>query len=424
MRICILSQQARAAWSGVGTYCRVLAHELAELGHQVTVLAPGGGAIPGVQVLDLGPPLRGRSHAVWLAASARYARAMDRSKDFDVVHFADAREGLFCRQGDGLRVGTVHDYYFAFGWREGLAIRQYYADWPSRYLYQRAVHVLERAALRRHDLLLFNSEAVKDRVSAAYGLSPARLHVAYLAVRPRAELPEQQGGRRPVLLFVGGNFQRKGVGVILRALALLTRERHDIELRVVGEDHSARQMARLAAELGVDRNVSFVGWLPWGGVMREMRDAAVFVMPSWEEGFGLVFLEAMQAGLPVVGGAVGGTPELIADGADGFLVPPGDHGVLADRIARLLDDKGLRRSFAERGLATVRRFTPRALAWSTLTAYRKAMGQDPLMRGRLPAAHPVGHECPSFQGRSAHDPADRSEFSRGDRPRCDENERP
>jgi glycosyltransferase involved in cell wall biosynthesis len=372
VRICLLSSQARAAWSGVGTYCRVLANELAQLGQEVSVMAPGGGVIPGVRVVNLGPPLRGSSHAVWLAASVRYARALRGSSAFDVIHFADGREGLFCRGGGALRVGTVHDYYFAHGWREGLSIRRYYADWPSRYLYQRGVNVLERAALRKLDLVLFNSEAVKTKVSAAYGLGSAKLHVAYLAV-PRRSVPQRRGGqRKPLLLFVGGNFQRKGVGVILRALALLGRDRNGIELRVVGGDHSALRMTRLAAELGIERQVSFLGWLPWENVMREMQDAAVLVMPSWEEGFGLVFLEAMQIGLPVIGGDVGGTRELISDGMDGFLVPPGNHRVLADRIARLLDDEALRRSLAEHGLATARRFTPRALASSTLKAYREA----------------------------------------------------
>jgi glycosyltransferase involved in cell wall biosynthesis len=395
MRICLLSSQAAAAWSGLGTYCRVLASELAALGQEVTVLAPGGGAIPGVRVVNLGPPLRGRSHAVWLAASVRYARMLRRCSAFDVTHFADGRESLFCPRGGALHVGTVHDYYFAYGWREGLSIRRYYADWPSRYLYQRGVNLLERAALGRLDLLLFNSEAVKRTVAAAYGLNPGRLRVVYLAVPLRPQPPSRREHPEPVLLFVGGNFQRKGLGVTLRALAVLSRERDGIELRVVGSDHSAPRMSQLAAELGVARQVSFLGWLPWEEVMKEMQDAALLVMPSWEEGFGLVFLEAMQVRLPVVGGEVGGTRELISDGVDGFLVAPGDHRVLADRIGRLLDNAALRHSFAERGLVTVGRFTPRALALATLGAYRTA-----LSRCGTASEMPVSKRQPGRESRS------------------------
>ncbi len=373
MRVCILSQQAGTAWSGVGTYCRVLAHELSKLGQDVTVMAPGGGAIPGVRVLCLGPPLRGGSHAVWLAAALRYARTAHTRCCFDIVHFADGRESLFCPRDRVPHVGTVHDYYFAFGWREGLSIRRYYNDWLRRYVYQRGVHVLERTGLRKHDLLLFNSENVRAKVADAYGLDSRKLRVVHLAVPPRRRSLEPREGGRPILLFAGGNFQRKGVGTILRALPLLSQRWRDIQLRVLGNDHSARQMAGLATKLRVARRVSFLGWRPWHEVMREMERASLFVMPSWEEGFGLVFLEAMQVGTPVIGGDAGGTREVITDGINGFLVPPGDHHALADRIARVLESTEVRESLVEGGKATVQRFTPQDLAEATLGAYREAL---------------------------------------------------
>ena len=78
-------------------------------------------------------------------------------------------------------------------------------------------------------------------------------------------------------------------------------------------------------------------------------------MPSRGEGFGLVFIEAMARGRPVIGGAHGGTPEIIDDGVNGFLVPYGDVGQIVDRLARLLADDTLRREMGAQALAKARR---------------------------------------------------------------------
>jgi glycosyltransferase involved in cell wall biosynthesis len=93
--------------------------------------------------------------------------------------------------------------------------------------------------------------------------------------------------------------------------------------------------------------VAFLGSLPHEDVIRCMRAADVFVLPSLVESFGIVLLEAMGCGLPVVASRVMGIPYLVEDGLNGFLVPPTDEEVLADRITALLSDPDLRARMRE-----------------------------------------------------------------------------
>src|SRR5687768_4892209 len=103
---------------------------------------------------------------------------------------------------------------------------------------------------------------------------------------------------------------------------------------------------------------------------RVVAAADVFALPSWTEGFPLVVLEAMALGRPVVATAVGGTPELVADGETGLLVPPRDVAALTASLKRVLDDEGLRRRLGEAGRRRVaERFSPEAMTRDVLAVY-------------------------------------------------------
>ena len=104
-----------------------------------------------------------------------------------------------------------------------------------------------------------------------------------------------------------------------------------------------------------------------------MKKASIYVMPSMKEGFGIVFLEAMSCGTPVIGGNVGGTKELIKSGKNGFLVNPGDYKDLADKISILLDDDSIRKKFIENGLEMVKEFSAEKMVDKILKLYSNAV---------------------------------------------------
>jgi glycosyltransferase involved in cell wall biosynthesis len=88
--------------------------------------------------------------------------------------------------------------------------------------------------------------------------------------------------------------------------------------------------------------VEVLGWITGADKLTRLQQAAVFALPSFSEGLPMGLLEAMAAGLPVLATPVGGIPEVITDGVEGFLVDPGDVGALTDRLSRLLSDENLR----------------------------------------------------------------------------------
>jgi phosphatidylinositol alpha-1,6-mannosyltransferase len=147
----------------------------------------------------------------------------------------------------------------------------------------------------------------------------------------------------------------KGVDHLIAALPMLLKEFPDVQLVAIGEGTDLPRLQSLARESGVADRVHFLPFMSPDGLPSAYDHCEVFAMPSRGEGFGLVFIEAMARGRPVVGGAHGGTPEIIDDGINGFLVPHGDAAQLVDRLKRLLASDSVRREMGAQALAKVRR---------------------------------------------------------------------
>ena len=147
------------------------------------------------------------------------------------------------------------------------------------------------------------------------------------------------GRRDPsVVLALGRLGRRKGSYDLLDAAALLQASQRRVMLRMAGDGDVAGVSSR-AAERGVDAQL--LGWIGPDERAAELSGAGVFALPSYGEGLPMALLEAMAAGVPVVASSIGGIPEAVTDGVEGFLVPPGDVAKLAARLGTLLDDPEL-----------------------------------------------------------------------------------
>jgi phosphatidyl-myo-inositol dimannoside synthase len=141
----------------------------------------------------------------------------------------------------------------------------------------------------------------------------------------------------------------KGIDGVIHAMAKVIEQVPDVHYVIVGDGDDRRRLENLAEQNRVKKYVSFVGQVTDTELIDYYSRCDLFVMPSFKEGFGLVFLEAMAFGKPVIGGNYGGTPDLIRDGINGFLIERDAMDVLAERITLLLRDPELRARMGEAG---------------------------------------------------------------------------
>ena len=147
-----------------------------------------------------------------------------------------------------------------------------------------------------------------------------------------------------MVLSVARMYPRKRLADLLHAAALLRTRVAGVQVRIVGRGPEWDALSRLHAELGLGDTVVLLGDLTRERLAEEYVNASVFCLPSVQEGFGIVFLEAMAAELPVVACRVAAVPEVVLDGATGLLVPPRDPGALAEALERLIREPALARA--------------------------------------------------------------------------------
>lgn len=149
-----------------------------------------------------------------------------------------------------------------------------------------------------------------------------------------------QGRAHGDILFLGKLGKAKGVDDLLDAAPRLLPACPQARL-LLGGDGAQDQARQRADALGLGQHVQILGWVGPDAKRALLASAGIYVLPSYIEGLPMSVLEAMAAGMPVVTTPVGGIPEAVADGVEGFLVPPGDVAALAERLQRLLTDGAL-----------------------------------------------------------------------------------
>jgi glycosyltransferase involved in cell wall biosynthesis len=192
----------------------------------------------------------------------------------------------------------------------------------------------ERVHVRRADRVITTSRYAADSIAAFYG--PPRESIRILPEpldlprwRTALSRTSPPPADPPVILSVAHLYRRKDIATLLEAAA---RMKTPARLRIVGDGPERGRLARLCRRRGLDSRVTFRGHVPFAELAAEYRSAGIFCLPSRQEGFGIVLLEAMAAGLAVVAARAGAVPELVMDGKTGVLVPPGDPETLAEAL--------------------------------------------------------------------------------------------
>ncbi|MCR4398000.1 MAG: glycosyltransferase [Firmicutes bacterium] len=202
-------------------------------------------------------------------------------------------------------------------------------------------------------------------------------------VRREAAVPGPAGGpRRPRLTIgsLGRLVPEKGHDILVRAFAEVSSSVPEAVLVLVGDGPERPRLERLAHEMGLSGRVVFAGYQD--NALARVDSFDIFAMPSLSEGLGLALLEAMALGKPVVAARTGGIPEIVTDGENGVLVPPGDAPALARALLGLLRDPRRAERLAAAGLDTVQaRFNARTMAEKTVALYRRLLAARPGVGG-------------------------------------------
>jgi glycosyltransferase involved in cell wall biosynthesis len=148
------------------------------------------------------------------------------------------------------------------------------------------------------------------------------------------------------ILFVGRLNKIKGVEYLIQAVSII-RNNYNVKLIIIGDGEEKNVLKELADNLNLSDCICFTGLIDNDKIPEHMTQVDIFVLPSLSEGLPVVILEAMASGLPIVATNVGGLPDILEDGVNGFLVEPGNPEQLAEKIALLLMDNILRKKMSE-----------------------------------------------------------------------------
>jgi glycosyltransferase involved in cell wall biosynthesis len=383
MRIGLFTNNYRPLANGLATSVERFARSLRRAGHDVTVVAP---RYPGRQAPEPGvlrvPGLRAPTHHAYVLPMAWWpgvARAVTALR-LDVFHaqhplLLGTATARWARRAGRPLVFTYHTHYERYA---------HYIPGPSRLVARLAIRQAIAFA-NRADLVIAPAPAVA-RDLRAQG-AQTRIAIVPTGVPRAAELTERHRVRcrqalelhdgAPLCLSVGRLAKEKNQRFLLSAFASIVRNLPDARLVLVGEGDDRARLERLARTLGIRERVQFVGAVPHEAVGTYYLAADLFLFPSTSETQGLVALEAMAAGLPVVAVESDAAADLMGTGGGGIVTPEAP-GPFARCVAELWEQPERRRAMGAAGRKNAEGYSPEACAATLVDLY-----QD-LLRAKQP----------------------------------------
>lgn len=368
MKIALVSPYDYPYPGGVTDHVRHLYREFTALGHEVRIMAPSSNRNLERETTDVyrignvrRVPANGSIARITLSFRlAHRVREVLQAEQFDIVH---AHEPLMpslpptvLRYSPALNIATFHAYrgsYYGYFYGRPI-LRRVFANLDGRI-------AVSRAAKR----------FVRQYFMAPYRVIPNGVEVERYDPERVEPLPEFNDGR-PNVLFVGRPEKRKGVGYLLRAYPHVKHAFPDARFIIVGAGDWADSPYRHYIERHDLRDIVVVGEVSEQEKPRYHRSSHVFCSPAVQgESFGIVLLEAMAAGLPIVASDIEGYRDVVTNGQEGVLVPPRNERELADAICRLLQNRDTANEMGRRGLETVAQYSWPRVAEQIMDFYVK-----------------------------------------------------
>ncbi len=385
---------------GIATFTRDLARALGALGHLVHVVA----ASPDIDRVDFEQGVwlhrvvtRGHPHTAaaielgvpqhiwdWAATALDEVRRIAAHRTIDVVEAP-----IWDCQGIALALDRTWPLVTSLQtsmhfWLDSHPELRSDPGWME--LIGTPIQRVERYVMLHSDAVRSISHSIQRDIERAYGFrfEPTRLAIEPLGIDNIPTADHVQRQQCLTVLFVGRQEHRKGIDVLLQAIPAVVAAVPGARFRLVGDNTlpgpggSTFQAVFLATEPGqaCAGQITFEGVVDEETLQRAYAECDLFVAPSRFESFGLIFVEAMRAGKPVVGCQAGGVPEIVSHGVSGLLVPPDDADALARAMIELLGSAPLRSRMGNAGRRIFEEsFTADRMARASLALYRRAATQ-------------------------------------------------
>ncbi len=238
-------------------------------------------------------------------------------------------------------------------------------NFPRRFKYS-------RIALENANALIAVSSKVEERIRK-FTDRRSNIHIVYNGYVDRSNIDIKSRNGIINILFSGELIERKGCKNLLLAFDKLLKKYDSIQLTIAGAGDELKLLKNIAKNLSIENKVHFEGAVPHSKMLELMNSCDIFVLPSWDEAFGVVYLEAMSFKKPVIGSIGEGISDIITDGENGLLVNPKDVENLVQKLESLISSESLRKRIGENGYESIKRYTWNFNAQQTINVYKRVI---------------------------------------------------
>lgn len=393
MRICFISNEypPETGFGGIGTYTYSLAQGLSEKGHDVTVITKAfgkesiikDGRVKVHRIFDKKVPFEGFSKIFNLFSGKGFNYYWHSKSVFLKIEELIEKDGKF----DVIEGPLWDGECFAYSPQIGipLVVRLQTPIFKSREILgkkqNKVIEFIEKKSLQKATLIASISKNIGEVVSKHYKIPKDKILLSYLGIK----LPDISN---PIfrknsfkLLYVGRLEKRKGTEEFIEALPEILKKNTKITIDIVGKDYYQApgntnyfEYFKNKVQKKFWSRVIFHGFVSNEKLKKFYKYCDIFIAPSRYESFGLIFLEAMAYGKPVIGTKVGGIPEIVKDKEMGLLIDVNEPGQIADSVIKLFNNEKLRERLGKKAFEYVRKnFSVERLTEESLSIYNQAI---------------------------------------------------
>ncbi len=376
MKIALVSPYDFVHPGGVVNHILALDNQLTKMGHEVRIIAPASRAAPtgDDRFVPIGRPrpVPVRGTTIRISLSLRLASKIKEvlaKENFDVIHLHEPFMPMLCTavlrfSDNAANIGTFHACHGSPGYNFG---------WPisKMMLHRRQRKLIGKIAVSKPAM-----EFASKYVPGYYNIIPNGIDLEHFS--PDVAPIDRFCDGKINILFVGRLEKRKGFDHLLNAYQQVKKEVPNSRLIVVGPGTRLRKKYEKRVRHNHLEDVVFVGYTPYEELPRYYKTADVFCSPATgRESFGIVLLEAMAVGKPIVATNIEGYASVITHGKEGLLAPPKDDKELARALISLMTDESLRQQMAAKGMITAQEYNWEKIARRVFDYYVRILSEPP-----------------------------------------------